>query len=205
MLHLNRKQNCVEPSALGRVVGGEPSFNPTLLHVPKVLVKPEKMEMSSQRTSGPFDWLQLCTQNYDGWGLETYRLLLWRQLGRKAQTQRLCVLHTPLQNYLSKLCEEKCHVIVLQYVHWVLLGVSWGQSALMTWIVTQLCFTSTFTRAAELQGFRGCCCSQRFSHMKVQLHEVSVPSWLHCWSWCSYRNTSGTELNCILALWINWT
>lgn len=44
----------------GRVTGSEPHFSPAL-HVPKVLVKPEKMEISSQRTGGPSDWLQLCT------------------------------------------------------------------------------------------------------------------------------------------------
>lgn len=118
-----------------------------------MLVKPEKMEISSQRTGGPSDWLQLCT--FFGGGFAMYEpgwlrvrdvsFPLAEAVGRKStDAAALCSTQAFAELSLRAVCEEKCHVIVLQYVHWVLPWVSRGQSVLMTWIVTQLCCTSVF-------------------------------------------------------------
>lgn len=105
---------------------------------------------------------------------ETSPFLLLSQSGGKAQTPQFCVRHRPLQNDLPEPhARSKCLAIVLQRVHWGLLRGSWGESALMTWMVTQLCFyLCALQPSPGLQNSR--------EPEVVAAHSTSV-TWKHSW------------------------
>ena len=168
-----REQNCVEPSAPGRVTGSEPFFNPALLYVPKVLVKAEKMEMSWQGSSGPSDCLQLCTFFSEGFVMQGLR---WLRMGRRLASSRWAsqvekhkrrssVFYTELYRIPSlsstwaEMARDCFAVRPLRAPLGVLRSVdtrgldSYSAVFLPPW-------SSTFSGAAELQGVRGCCCSK---------------------------------------------
>lgn len=80
-------------------------------------------------------------KHWDGWECRDVSSPLAEPVRWKStNAAALCSTQTFTELSLRATREEKCLVTVLQCVHRVLLWGSWGQLALMTWIVSQLCF-----------------------------------------------------------------